>query len=266
MSEQEIQTNDEQIDFVEDQNQELTTQDNDSPTASDSEQPHEAKVEFNEAQQKVVNDIAAKKAFEVREGKRANEELQRQLSELQAKMPVEQAPNVPAAPDPYSDTFEQDMAARDQALLAKAQFDAQANQRAQQAQAQEQEKQRLEAEALNKSVEDYTGRAQKLGVSNDELQVAGNIVYQYGIDNQVTQHILNDDHGPLITKYLSQNPQAMDSLRNLPPISAGAFLETQIKPMAIKLKPNTTNAPSPVDTLNGAGTPPKQRGAAGTYE
>jgi hypothetical protein len=261
MSEQEIQT-----DFVEDQSDDQTIQSDESLTAGDSEQPHEEKVEFSEAQQKVVNDIASKKAFEVRESKRANEDLQRQLSELQAKVPVEQAPNVPNLPDPYSDNFEQEMQARDQALLAKAKFDAQAQYQHQQTQVQTQERQRQESEALNQSVEDYSGRAQKLGVSSEELQAAGNIVYQYGIDDSVTRHILTDDHGPLITKYLSQNPQAMDTLRSMPPISAGAFLETQIKPMAIKLKPNTTNAPSPVDTLNGAGSPRKQRGAPGSYE
>lgn len=260
MSEQEA------VDIIEHQDTEETVQENDSLTAGDSGESHEEKVQFDEAQQKVVNDIAAKKAFEVREAKRANEDLQRQLDELKAKAPVEQAPSVPDLPDQYDDDYQTKMQQRDQALLAKAQFDANANYQQQQSQSLAQEQQRLENETLSKSVEDYSGRAKKLGVGDEELQTAGNIVYQYGINDQVTKHILADEHGPLITKYLSQNPQAMDALRNLPPMSAGVFLETQIKPMAIKLKPNTTNAPSPVDTLNGAGSPRKQRGAAGTYE
>lgn len=255
MSEQEAVIESEQQDL------EQTTQENASPTASDSEQPHEEKVEFSEAQQKVVNDIASKKAFEVREGKRANEVLQKQIDDLKANAPVEQAPSVPSLPDPYSDTFEADMQARDTALQAKATFDANAQAQVQIQQGQEQERQRLDNEALNKSVEDYTGRAQKLGVSSEDLQVAGDIVTQYGINDQVTRHILADEHGPLITKYLSQNPQAMDTLRNLPPTSAGIFIETQVKPEAIKLKPKQSEAPPPAEALNGNGAPQQKHPA-----
>ena len=122
---------------------------------------------------------------------------------------------------------------------------------------QAQEDQRKQNEALNQSVSDYTDRAKKLGVSTVDLTAAGQVVAQYGINDQVTQHILADDHGPLITAYLSKNPQAMETLSNLSPISAGVYIESQVKPNAIKLKPQTTNAPAPIDTLNGAGVPPQ---------
>lgn len=257
MSEQETQTED----FVEDQIVEQTTQEDDSLTAGDSEQPHEEKVEFNEAQQKVLNDIAAKKAFETREARREVEDLRQQMADMQSKLPVEQAPVVPDAPDPYSDTYELDLQKRDEALLAKARFDAQSNYQQQQLQLQKQDEQRLESEALNKSVSEYTDRAKKLGVSSDELQAAGQVVSEYGINDQVTKHILADQHGPLITKYLSQNPLAMESLRNMPPISAGVFIESEIKPQAVKLKPQTTNTPAPIDTITGAGTPLKKHPA-----
>lgn len=252
---------------TEHQDLEETVQENDSPTASDSGENHEEKVEFNEAQQKVVNDIAAKKAFEVREGKRANEDLQRQLSELQAKMPVEQAPNIPEMPDQYDEDFDTKMAQRDEALKASERFDARTDFQQQQVQFQEQQRQQVQLEEQNKLVGEYSDRAQKLGVTDTELKVAGNIVAQYGINDQVTAHILNDDNGPLITKYLSQNPQAMDIIRNSPPISAALYIESQIKPQAIKLKPQTTNAPEPVDTLQGSGVSPSQGGPPGTiYE
>ena len=120
---------------------------------------------------------------------------------------------------------------------------------------------------MNKSIDDYSGRAKKLGISDKELEVAGNTVYEYGINDHVTKYILSDEHGPLITKYLSENPVAMESLHNLPPISAGAFIESQVKPQAIKLRPVTTNAPEPVETLTGAGVQPAQRGPKGaTFE
>lgn len=263
MSEQETQT---EV-FVEDQRVEETVQSQDSLTAGDSGESHEEKVEFNEAQQKVLNDIAAKKAFETREARREAEELRQQMADLQSKMPVEQAPEVPAIPDPYSDTYEQELLARDQAILAKAKFDAQSEYQQRQSQLQAQEEQRKQSEALNKSIADYSGRAKKLGVSEVDLQAAGQVVAQYGINDQVTQHILADDHGPLITAYLSKNPLAMETLRNLPPLSAGVFIESQVKPNAIKLKPQTTSAPAPIETLNGAGAIPSDGGPKGAiYE
>lgn len=248
-------------------NLEETDQAEVSHTAGDSGESHEEKVTFNEEQQKVFNDMAAKKAFETREQKRANEALQRQIKDLQAAQPVEQAPNIPDMPDQYSDNYEQEMAARDKALQDRAAFDANASYLRQQEELQAQESQRLENEALNKSLEDYSGRAKKLGISDKELGVAGNTVYQYGINDHVVKHILADEHGPLITKYLADNPMAMESLRTMPPISAGAFIESQVKPQAIKLKPATTNAPEPVETLNGAGVQPTKRGPKGaTFE
>jgi hypothetical protein len=259
MSEQDIA--EEAVLDSEQPNLEATDQDEVSQTAGDSGESHEKKVTFNEEQQKVFNDMAAKKAFETREQKRANEELQRQIKELQAAQPVEQAPNIPDMPDQYSDNYEQEMAARDKALQDRAAFDANASYLRQQADLQAQESQRLENEALSKSLEDYSGRAQKLGISDKELEVAGNTVYEYGINDHVAKYILADEHGPLITKYLSENPVAMESLNSMPPISAGAFIESQVKPQAIKFKPTTTNAPSPIETLVGAGVPPSEHPA-----
>jgi hypothetical protein len=238
---------------TEQQNLEPTTQDDASLTADESGDNQPEKITFSPEQQRLVQDIAAKKAFEVREQKRANEELRRQLEQLQAAQPVEQAPSIPTMPDPYSDNYEQEIAERDKAILAKAQYDARAEFQAQQAQLQARESQRLEQEKLNKAVQDYSGRANKLGIEQADLAAAGQIVAAYGINDHVTQHILSDENGPLITKYLSANPQAMESLQTLPPINAGIFLETQIKPEAIKLKPKTSSAPDPIETLNGAG-------------
>ena len=252
----------------EDQQQslELTTPDDASPTASDSEDNHEQKIEFTPEQQKVVNDIAAKKAYEAREAKRRAEEAEKRIAELEAKLPREQEPVVPELPDPYDDDYEAKIAQRDEALRLKAQYDAQALIREQEAQRQAQERQRQEQEELYKAVESYTDRAKKLGISESELQAAGNLVSQYGINDQITQHILGDEQGPIITKYLSQNPTAMDTINSLPPIKAAIYIETQLKPEAMKLKPQTTTAPEPVETLAGAGISEKRGPKGATFE
>lgn len=263
MSEQELQA---ELDLAEDQNQELTTQEDGSLTAGDSGESHEEKVTFTEAQQKVVNDIAAKKAFEAREAKRRAEEAERRIAELEAKLPQEQAPSVPDLPDPYDDDYQQRMAERDEALRLKAQYDANQLVKQQQLQQQQQAAQRQEQEELNKSVMDYSERAKTLGISDSELQAAGNLVAQYGINDQITRHILKDENGPIITKYLSQNPQAMDVMNTMPPIEAAIYLETHLKPEAIKLKPRTTSAPEPVESLHGAGAPVSRGPKGATFE
>jgi hypothetical protein len=252
MSEQELdqvtENNDDQQ-----QSLDLTSPDDVSPTASDSEDNHDKKVEFTPEQQKVVNDIAAKKAFEAREAKRRAEELEKRIAELEANKPVEQVPDIPALPDPYDDNYEEQLRLRDEALMAKARFDAQAQLQEQQLQAQEQERQRLEMQQLNQSVEDYSARAKKLGISDSELQQAGDLVTQYGINDQITLHILEDEQGPLITSYLSKNPQAMDAINGLPPIKAALYIESTIKPEAAKLGQKTTSAPEPVETIQPGG-------------
>ena len=68
---------------VEQHLEEQTTDQDVSPTASDSGESHEEKVEFNEAQQKILN----QKAFDVRGVKREKEELERALEDLRSKMP-----------------------------------------------------------------------------------------------------------------------------------------------------------------------------------
>jgi hypothetical protein len=246
------------------QHQDEQTIDQDvSPTAGDSGEHHEEKITFTPEQQKILN----QNAFDVRGEKRKTEALQARLDKLEAAVPVEQAPVVPAMPDQYSDTFDADMATRDAALLARRDFEHNAQNQQQRQDWQLQEQQRVANEDLNKSRQVYSGRATNLGISNEQSQAAIDIVIGYGIDGQVQDYLLKQEVGPLITQYLSQNPQAMDTLRSLPPTSAAVFIETQVKPEAIKLKPKQSDAPPPAEALNGNGVPATQGGPPGTtYE
>jgi hypothetical protein len=66
------------------------------------------------------------------------------------------------------------------------------------------------------------------------------------IEDSLVQYILEDDHGPLITKYLSQNIGLLDNLRNMHPTRAAVMIATEIKSKAAALKPKFTNAPDPI--------------------
>jgi hypothetical protein len=137
------------------------------------------------------------------------------------------------------------------------------NQQAQIAQEEAQKQQ----EVLVEKVQSYAQRAKTLGVKAEELQAAGSIVGQFGIEDSLVQYILEDDHGPLITKYLSQNIAMLDNLRNMHPTRAAVMIATEIKANAAALKPRLTNAPDPIRRPQPSGIQAKPRGPQGaTFE
>ena len=186
-------------------------------------------------------------------------------------MPEQQRPYVPPAPDPFSisdEEYRRTLAQRDEAVKAAVNFD---NQR----QAQLQEQQRLQQHQAaeqqtqqNEKIRAYSERASKLGIKAEELQVAGNSLANYGIDESLGQFILEDDQGPLITTYLASNPQELDELRSMSPAKAAARVESQIRSKAVAARPKkVTDTPDPLERPHGAGKASSKRGPQGaTFE
>ncbi len=234
-----------------------------SDSAPDSGENHEQKITFSDEQQRIVDDIAAKKTFKIREAEREAEKLRQQLEEARSQLPQETRPDVPPIPDAFEDDYEAKVLARDKQVLAAAQFDA--NEQARQSQAQQiqlQEQQQQQRELAEKA-QAYSANATKKGINSAELQAAGAAVANYGIREDVTMEMLSDVDGPAITVYLSANPQAIDALNSASPISLGAVY-ADIKSKASGIGARLPTTPDPVDTLSGSGVPPKKRGAAGT--
>jgi TPR repeat protein len=98
-------------------------------------------------------------------------------------------------------------------------------------------------EALVDKVQAYSQRAKRLGISADELQAAGAVVGQFGLHDDVVDFILEDDKGPLITKYLSQNLAELDKLISMSTTDAAVRIATTIKADATAFKPKPTNDP-----------------------
>lgn len=241
-------------------------QENDNPGGSESA-PEKEKVTFNEEQQKLVDDIAAKKTFKIREAERVSDQLRKELAEAQAKIPKEVRPDIPAMPDEYAEDREAQIAQRDEAIRKSAVFDNnQANQLRQQEATNLKVQQDKQAE-IKQVFTDYESQGKKLGVDSQELLAAGTAVGQYGLSNEVVLHIAKDEQGPLITTYLHKNPVALEAIRQLDSLSAAAYIETQVKPNAIALGKTKPTAPNPVETLNGSGVAPRERGPKGaTFE
>jgi hypothetical protein len=238
--------------------QETTEQTGDAPVVPAEATP-EAKEETAEAQVKEEDEAAQAirdAAFKAREAKREaaaekerREELERKLQQYEA--PVR--PDIPPPPDPYDQDFQQRVAHRDALIAQAARWDAQQAYVQQQAQADAQARWQAEQDKLRATVTAYSGTADKLGITASELSQAGQAVAQFGIHDDLAQHILTDEQGPSITVYLSKNPLEMDKISNMSPIKAAAYIESHVKPKAVKPPPQL--APEPVESLKGSGVP-----------
>lgn len=206
--------------------------------------------------------IISEKAYEARQAKREKEELARRLAEIEAQKPKETRPNVPPIPDPWDDNFEEKVRQRDEALAKASAYDAQQRIIQEQEQAREQERLQKQQQELATRVTTYSERAKQLGIEAQELAQAGQRLSGQ-VSDDVASYILDNEQGPLMTKYLSANPLELDRLQSMNPMQAAVYLETQVKPKAAQLgRKKVSQAPEPVETLNGGGAAP-ERGPKG---
>jgi hypothetical protein len=248
--------------------------DGETPKVTDtSETPQlqeEKKEETPEEREKKLQNKVAESQFEKRQAKRENKELADRLAALEASQNADagQRPEVSAPPDQFSDNFEQEQATRDGQIAEAAAFDA--RQTAQQ----EQEQRNLQTanaerdKALNEASTENAKRGIQLGIPEEDLNRANDRLVQYPFTVDELAFILTDEQGPLISKYLTDNPAEIESFVNMPAgINRGAFLAGEIKSKAAATKVKTTETPDPVETLSGLGATKKERGPDGaTYE
>ena len=231
-----------------------------SESAADSGESHEQKVTFSDEQQAVMDKVVGGKTYKLREAERGFDQeradFKRQLEEMRAQLPQETRPDIPNLPDKYDYDSDADyMAAvqvRDKALTDAVGYDARS-----QAQQDLQQQQQLKAQqeqqaAFQQKAQTYSERATTLGVKSDELQAAGQMLANAGMSDAMADAILSDDQGPLIAKYAAGNYQALERmLSNNPQVAWSAFNEAKAE--ASKLRPRTTSAPAPTETLRGNG-------------
>jgi len=241
-------------------------------TEQEAEQPAKAEKkavpEFTPEQQAVFNETIGKKVAKQREAERLADERQRELDEVRRKLQQYESPvrpDIPPPPDPYDDNFQEKVRQRDAQIAAAARWDGQQQYAEQLRISQEQEEQRKQYEQITQVAQSYTKKAETLGVSADELKMAGAALVQYGIPDRLSSRILRDDRGPEITTYLAKNLVEFDQLVRMEPEDAAVYLETIIKPKARKKPPE--KVPDPAHSPGGAGMPEGRRGPAGaTYE
>lgn len=208
-----------------------------------------------------------RKHYQMMEEKRRADQLAQELEQLKAKLPPEQSPVVPDMPDPYDDDYAAKMKARDEAILAKAQYDGRQQAKVEQEQAAERqrliEQQQEAAEREKKFVE----RAGSQGITQDILVNSLQTVQVYGgIGVELANHVMGDEQGPAITAYLAQNPDEIMAIQSMGDLNGAIYIESVVK-SKISTAQQTSNAPDPVETLGGGGAPPQDRGPSGaTFE
>jgi len=200
--------------------------------------------QFSEKDQKFIEQRIIKKQVDRRNA--AEQELA-QLKELIANhQPEEEQPEpvVPEIPKPHQADYDERMQEWRQAVEANAIWK-------RDQQTREEQKQRDEAAAADKALEEfkgtvdaYTVRAEKMGITRDRLKAAGEKVSQIGISDELSVFLLNDPQGAAVTVHLSENPTEVAKLQNMDHMSAAAYVAGVIKP-AIKAKRNPGRADAP---------------------
>lgn len=262
---------------------EVTEESVDQPEVEATEQPAEEpegeqdepkderpRVEFTEEQQKFINEnIVARQVAKRKEAERQLEEYQQRIQEFeQRQQPESGEPQVPEPPNIWDDNYEEKIKQRDEAIIRHAEWRAEQKARQEYEQRQAYDQQQQEQQQLLSKVQTYTERAEKeYGIDPNDLQVAGNAVAQFGIPEQLTQYLLDDDAGPAVTMHLSRNLAELEQLNRMDPIRAAVYIATEIKPKATRNAKRRQPPPEPTETPKGSSVPEKDRGPAGAvYE
>ena len=247
---------------------EVQTQQGEESAAS-SEPEHES----NTDDQSAIDDRIGKYAFEARQAQREKAELEQQLAALkQQNQPQE--PSIREVKSEWDfdtpEEFESYNRAREAEIAAKAIWDNNKELEAKTLQAQEQNRLAEQQQKLIQSAQDYTKNAEKLGISQDELKKAGDIVAAYGLREDAVMGILSDPEGALITKALAANPSDIEALNKLSVWDQVNYINQTVRPKAKAFRPKETAATPPPTQIKGRVSDPEagklKHAAGGSFE
>lgn len=211
-----------------------------------------------EAQNKPINQEAVQKKInkairEKYEEQRRREEIEAKLAEAEKKLNSlsQETVIVPDMPDVFDPDFEQKVKIRDDALKRHAQAEAQKaiDQRIKE-QAQK-EKAQAEREKINGYVSQMYAAADSHGIKKEDLQAADNTVAMFVKDPGLASFIIAQKSAPLIVNHLAQNIAELEKISRMSPITAAAYIATDIIPAAERFKPKKSSAPEPLDLPSG---------------
>lgn len=180
------------------------------------------------------------------EAARAREKAERELQQLRSELQSLKAPR-PVEPPSADLAIDDPVQFRQQqeqyAAYVKQQAVHENEKRRTEAHLAEQQKAQIERDVL-----EYTKRAAELKISADELRVAGDIVGNSGIAQEVVSYLLTHESGPAIVKQLAARPDDLYSIAAMPAYKATAQIERMFSGQK---KPQNNPPPPPPTKVNG---------------
>ncbi|MEH6397368.1 hypothetical protein [Pseudoalteromonas sp.] len=74
-----------------------------------------------------------------------------------------------------------------------------------------------------------------------------------GLKPELGQYLLTDPNGAKIAEYLHDNPAEMHEIIGMSPMNAAVKIANEIKAKALSTTPRVSNAPDPIEAINGGG-------------
>ena len=175
--------------------------------------------------------------------------LQKELDEVKAKSVDLTVPAI----DPFSETFNEDLKARDEKITEIAEHNASVSTIETEQQKTLEAKNEQEEAALKEKVASFDSNMLTLGLKPVEVKQAADTVINYGISETFQDVLLEDPDGPLLVQYLANNPVELEAVNGMSVLQMINHLNTDVRPKASLLKPQTSQAPDPPITLDGGG-------------
>tara|TARA_R110000744_G_scaffold278257_3_gene390535 strand:+ start:862 stop:1701 length:840 start_codon:yes stop_codon:yes gene_type:complete len=243
---------------TEDVNNEVTNEDDNSEVVEGSQ---EDQVTFDERQQAKINSLIGEKVAKTHEERRRAEQLETELTALKARIPEPTVPEVPSLPNPNDyygdpDGYNATLAQRDKAIQERAEFDTRNRLINDQRQAATRQAEFEEAQKQQTAIATYAEAAKSFGIGAEQMQKDAHQVMQIGIDPMLSDHIVSDPQGALITNYLAKNVLELDRMRSMSPMAASVYIANEVKPKLASAK-KISSAPSPANVVGGGGAPMK---------
>ena len=221
------------------------------------EETHEGFIALDK-HQKDVN-VQHKKFRDQERGRVAAEERAKKAEdELEALKGSGEPVVVPPVPDRYSDTYEADLATRDNAIKAQAEQEAEGKRQDDKRKTDQEAAAATEETAMKERVAGFDSNMVTHGLNPVTTKTAADKVIEYGINDTFTDILLEDPDGPLFVQYLSENPVELGEMNAMTPLQLVNHMNGDIRAKALLLKPQTSNAPDPPITPRGGGVPEQQ--------
>jgi hypothetical protein len=237
-----------------------------TPGTAPESQAQDTKTHEGFVPQEKVNDLVGRQRIAAREAKERAEAAERRAQEIEsrlAKYETNDVQDVPPLPDQYDDDFEAKVQARELIIRRNAEITAK-QQFADQTREQELQQQAAAQRAELASKHDqFVNRANKAGISETDRLITEQVLVSSGMSQDLQVFILDDDEGPQMAEVLRADPVALDELVHMSPVQQASYMERHVRPKAAALKPKTTEAPDPAETLGGRGAPDNERGPKG---